>query len=97
MNGAKHTPGPWTAQGAGVYAGRLLVDGGAGARTVAGCLTHLHGNEHDEEDKANARLIAEAPRMLAVLQKVVARGIANVTLADYREILETVAAAGGAL
>ena len=84
MNGAKHTPGWWEV-------GPLLEVRALTGRSIC------HAMPWSAEGEANARLIAAAPRMLAALQKVVARGIANVTLADYREILETVAAAGGAL
>lgn len=56
----KHTPGPWTAGGTTVY-------GGSGARTTIAS-TACCGSLTREEDEANARLIAAAPDLAAVLR-----------------------------
>ncbi len=77
---SKHTPGPW----------KLAQDGGAGNRTrlvILGPRTLARGElaqigdkwrAPDDEDRANARLIAAAPALLEAL-----RGVAN-----YIRILE---------
>ena len=55
----KHTPGPWTSND-----GRLT---GEGKRFIC----HLEGMDPRQyEDQANARLIAAAPNLLAVLRSV---------------------------
>lgn len=59
---AKHTPGPWTADGAAVTApARHAV-----SQRIADCRALLP----DAELRANAALIAAAPDMLAMLVKL---------------------------
>jgi len=65
MTNTQHTPGPWTAGGKTVW-------GGTGARLTI-CDTTCCGSMTAEEDKANARLIAEAPAMLDALRDSVRR------------------------
>ena len=60
---AQHTPGPWEAIGASVHSdGREIV-----------CGLHNTRSAEDAERRANARLIAAAPELLAALEQVVAR------------------------
>ena len=70
-----HTPGPWQ-----VGDGHALNLEGhvfAGRRLVANCHAHSDGREGTrQENNANARLIAAAPRMLAFIQ-IIAAGSAN--------------------
>ena len=63
---SKHTLGPWRVVPlAGVYNGRLSVQNSAG-RTIVDVLLEP---EDEQEDEANARLIAAAPDMLAALKE----------------------------
>ncbi len=55
---SKHTPGPWEE----TYGKKIYANG----RVVAEVMTHER--EHEDEDSANARLIAAAPEMLAAIQ-----------------------------
>ena len=58
----QYTPGPW-------HAGGITVYGGSGARlTVAD--TTCSGSMTRAEDEANAQLIAAAPDLLAMLERV---------------------------
>jgi len=82
MNGAKHTPGWWEV-------GPLLEVRALTGRSIC------HAMPWSAEGEANARLIAAAPRMLAALQMLAARGWGNVTPSDYQEILNAIEAAGG--
>jgi uncharacterized cupin superfamily protein len=80
MNGtAKHTPGPWTVQKHHHAAGDLWLTVLRGAWDV----THNHASRpeviadaaysamSDEENEANAHLIAAAPDLLAALRAMV--------------------------
>ena len=60
----KHTPGPWEACGKAVHAetGREIVFGSHNTRSGS-----------DEEQRANARLIAAAPELLEALGLIVAQ------------------------
>ena len=60
----KHTPGPWEACGKAVHAetGREIVFGGHNTRSGS-----------DEEQRANARLIAAAPELLEALKVAVSQ------------------------
>lgn len=68
MSEAKHTPGPWR-----VEDGELLAGGDSGAVVLGS----IHGADDypcceediDAECKANARLIAAAPDLLALLEE----------------------------
>lgn len=57
---ARHTPGPWT------------FDDNMGCRDIRGAdgkpIASTHGLANDDEDQANARLIAAAPELLAALK-----------------------------
>ena len=60
----KHTPGPWTySKGQGLYEQRYVIDSEPG-RALAVCAGFEPRNE------ANARLIAAAPELLALMQDV---------------------------
>lgn len=61
-----HTPGPWIAKGATIWADRPGRDS-AGIPVVASCLVAGHD---DPRNEANARLIAAAPELLAELRKL---------------------------
>ena len=60
---AAHTPGPWAVDGAGRHA---IVRGAD--LTIVAVRHRLEGRTHE----ANARLIAAAPDMLALLREIVA-------------------------
>ena len=66
---ATHTPGPW----------KLREDGEANSWAVLGpndnwLLSFLHNGEQlSEKQRANARLIAAAPDLLAAAKRIVAR------------------------
>lgn len=62
---AKHTPGPWHVSQ--LWAGYTGAEIRAGDTKLAILLINGHNAEHGE---ANARLIAAAPDLLAVLQTV---------------------------
>ena len=79
---AEHTPGPWEAIGTGVYAESLEIVFGA----------HNTRSASDDEKRANARLIAAAPAMLAALELLVeadvtewSRDAVNAAIAQARE------------
>lgn len=67
----KHTPGPWKYTGVSKLP-RVRVAAWEGDDTCAGLLIADCANSHlsTEEQVANARLIAEAPKMLAMLKEV---------------------------
>lgn len=58
---SKHTPWPWEE----TYGKKIYANG----RVVAEVMTHER--EHEDEDSANASLIAAAPDMLAALEHVI--------------------------
>jgi len=66
MNKTKHTPGPWYEASMGNDHQGLVVDEQTGENIAV------------IYDKANARLIAKAPKMLETLNEVIAK------LADYQ-------------
>jgi hypothetical protein len=59
---AEHTPGPWKAMGATVYAGEMPI------RIESGWQEDSWND--DPEAKANAKLAAAAPDLLAALQYI---------------------------
>lgn len=73
----KHTPGPWRINDTGSignliegYSGKKLFDGDDGYRTIAiyqSCESTGLRNEEVRNAEANARLIAAAPKMYALL------------------------------
>jgi hypothetical protein len=75
---ATHTPGPWTPRSRSMSDGSLIVAGDHQSqyREVA-CLRdraeRVRGPQNDE-DIANAVLIAAAPELLAALQEIADRG-----------------------
>ncbi len=82
---AKHTPGPWIADGYNVRVrnGRYVAYTGP---------SHTPDSEYpkqcSEEDKANARLIAASPELLEALEKAVSRqGFSNDDLISARAII----------
>ena len=84
----KHTPGPWSAPSAGIYAGPM-VDGYAtgpliasvGTREVLKQMRKFKRNTLQEVD-ANARLIAAAPDLLAALEAVLPYAIDIFTIRE---------------
>lgn len=63
---ASHTPGPWEI-GEEQFGAQVMVF--AGEREVADC-GHNFSDCGNEEDRANARLIAAAPELLAALDRL---------------------------
>lgn len=84
----KHTPGPWTATERGEFVNA------PNGRDIC----HIYGQRTLGEDKANARLIAAAPDLLAALQAlaIVAESVAHLRGLE-REILPATDAARAAL
>lgn len=62
---AKHTPGPWEDNGAGLTYGQVTGDDDE-APFICDCCDKQSG-EYTTQEKANARLIAAAPQMLEAL------------------------------
>ncbi len=61
-----HTPGPWTI---------MAMDADIGCRTILGgrsyfAITETVGLSDDDEDRANAHLIAAAPELLEALEAI---------------------------
>jgi hypothetical protein len=77
MSDPKHTPGPWKAEG---Y--HVRQSGQRGTRMIADvCYTgprHTPPDEYPKScriaDEANARLIAAAPELIAMLEEILADG-----------------------
>jgi hypothetical protein len=79
---SKHTEGPWTVRTfyrEGMDGARYYIDGADGATFADIC------GVDPREDRANARLIAAAPDLLACVQNVLDAGDDN---ADAREICD---------
>lgn len=66
MSKAKHTPGPWSVTPDGVRVNNPPTDP---YKQVADCQSGSFFPEDEEECRANARLIAAAPEMLADLKR----------------------------
>lgn len=70
---AQHTPGPWVVE-APMDDELWIVEAGKHAyewRTIAGCpLPSERGDISPAQVRANARLIAAAPELLAILERV---------------------------
>ena len=67
-NNAAHTPGPWI-----VNLDDTVYQAGKGGRRICDCELsppHLRPAAPNETDKANARLIAAAPDLLAALESL---------------------------
>jgi len=80
----KHTPGPWTAAGRGVFAGEQKIG---------------ETEHHDDAEKyygscANARLIAAAPELLEALQecakKLKSQGMPEWAIPIYQKATEAI-------
>lgn len=75
-NEAKHTPGPWVAYNA--IGGRVLahwrIRGGCVRNDPAFAVIDSGGKLLPEYEAANARLIAAAPDLLAVCERIKAHG-----------------------
>ena len=86
---SKHTKGPWEAADRGDYSD---LDGNS--RVILGDDRRIAIVQHkgDEEDEANARLIAAAPDMLEVLEEI--QHVASPTWISKRA-REAIAKAGG--
>jgi hypothetical protein len=70
MAESKFTPGPWVAEHAQAFGNTYRIR--AGSLVLCAVVSReLTGNEFDlEEAKANAELMADAPRLLEVLRQV---------------------------
>ncbi|MBP7704157.1 MAG: hypothetical protein KA105_02590 [Caulobacter sp.] len=71
----KHTPAPWSLSSRDVGSGQQLVVRGPATECVAvvpAPLVDRHGLTDPKERAANARLIAAAPELLAVLKRLLA-------------------------
>lgn len=78
----KHTPGPWEAKEYGI--GKDMIGGGPlimgidikaeGSRLVVARIPAALGEASTDTDKANARLIALAPKMIELAKEVAAEG-----------------------
>ena len=64
--GAKHTPGPWRIDSK----DDSHVVAGHGPATMSVAVASFSGVSPDDEDKANARLIAAAPDLLEALEEL---------------------------
>lgn len=64
-NMVTHTPGPWTIKIIPNDQLAILEENNKGGRILAVC------DNNDEQDLANARLIASAPDMYAVLKQII--------------------------
>jgi len=67
MTTTQHTPGPWNYD---EYNGSLWITDDSGIGTIAQLIPEPNKGIWDE-DKANARLIAAAPELLAALQSLI--------------------------
>jgi hypothetical protein len=65
---AEFSTGPWERTGSNIYA-----PAGEGDILVHYDVAHVN-NIHDDEGKANARLIVEAPEMFSLLELIVDKG-----------------------
>lgn len=69
----KHTPGPWHI-GSGNGEGSIFADNGRTRLEIGGTtlypICQVNRKWEDEEDEANARLIAAAPELLCMLQRL---------------------------
>jgi hypothetical protein len=80
---SKHTPGPWKG---GEYPGDMTIDGPDGKRIVGGCgcCNSPWGVTDDAECTANARLIAAAPDMYALIERLAGGDCDGNTVWDKR-------------
>ena len=73
MNTDTHTPGPWH-MGAGNGSGSIFADNGRTRLETGGTtlypIAQIGRGWNEEEDEANARLVAAAPEMLAALESL---------------------------
>ena len=96
---AKHTPGPWLIGGARyVYAAgqdgaNICAVGEPRASTTVGYTPLELGSKDNEEAYANARLIAAAPDMLALLKDLHSHGYT--TSQDHDRVAAMIAKAEG--
>jgi hypothetical protein len=95
-----HTPGPWIFKKSGSQ--EWQIDAPNGDPTIGysnwECMAICYGSDDFPEHgktvgEANARLIASAPDLLAVLQQIHAHGY--VTMDDYDMVAEAIAKATG--
>jgi hypothetical protein len=90
---AKHTPGPWTTLPEECHKPYVRIRGTrlGGRYKVANVLTPIYEGVHErdaEETRANARLIAAAPDLLAALQALISEygGSIAVSRTDERAL-----------
>ncbi len=68
QNVTQHTPGPWHIAR---HASTLIeAESGRHVATSGGYSTNADNGEHHDENDANARLIAAAPDLLAMLEEI---------------------------
>lgn len=89
MSNPKHTKGPWHFIETGP-----IRKGGPKASLLANPSPHIHGVCEGVSD-ADARLIAAAPELLSLLERVIKANGANHVLELKRECLEAIAKATG--
>lgn len=65
---ATHTPAPWRAEGGNILHGETVQDTRPMGGTITGCVAKVQGSAL-RNYKANARLIAAAPELLAALME----------------------------
>lgn len=85
MNNPKHTPGPWTIDWSSAHQTINSED-----KTI--CNIHPPTFDADEEDRANARLIAAAPEMLNALdtaiQHLSKHGMSPELIKDLKQVYD---------
>lgn len=79
MGVVSHTPGPWLAASHPSSVGGLPIVGQQGRSIASVTFFHLGAafEKHDAESRANARLIAAAPDLLAALRDFLAEADAG--------------------
>lgn len=80
-----HTPGPWECSGIAIM---------AGGHCIATCDTEA-ANTSDKINKANARLIAAAPDLLALVQEVLSDELASLAPGTIERARAAIAKATG--
>lgn len=69
-NETRHTPGPWTDVVQTLHDEAVVVEEWRGPHNERRGICSLYGDKESPETKANAKLIAAAPELLAELQNV---------------------------
>jgi enoyl-CoA hydratase/carnithine racemase len=72
MTNANHTPGPWEDNGDGLIYGQCSGDDDMEEAPLVADVCNV-ASDYTDQERANARLIAAAPSLLAACQMVVDR------------------------